>query len=1678
MKKKTLIISLISAGAVIIACVVLLVVALSLKNNPHTHTMLDMVVEPTCTSKGYIKHYCSECDYHYEDSFIDEVNHVVDYNVVEKATCQAEGLEEGYCEMCNKQFTRSIPKRNEHISLEVLFSSDFCGDNQVGYVTCKDCGEIIDVIGHNLETVIESPSCKEAGKKTIVCINCDLIVSEIVLNPLNHIHVEEIKVESTCKEEGKIDTFCVDCGEILSTEIIGKDSHNFTSTKTDNLIKYQCSKCGYMYESTEVENSYKVTLVSKLDDSKSELEIKEGDSVLLPVLNDYDYTFLGWYYEEEGINVYNQEPIYDDVTLYGLWQLEIIRESYEENTIERNVSRNYTFSVTSIIELNNSNINEYVKVVDSNDLNVSVKVKKENTQYIISSNDYVEGETYFVIVSDPVKLTNRKDNIFYFSVEKENMINITYKDNVIILNEKDIVNYYESDDKTYIYTKHELIDKNNPYVLIGEKDSILGTYEIENVSLINDYYVHECTDAKAEDVFKEFEIYQSGDIDIKAEYISYTLEEDITREFRKSPLYKQFNDAVDEFIKLETSRKYKASMDDIKPKFALKDGALIISIELKVRFSENNDEYLNIILRVENRIEIDADINAELFDPKLNGVIETENHFSVSLYARIIDDKFGTEEEEISTLKKFKEIYKALKEADNLKLKDNNSKDISRIKIYEGTYPLYGPLGAHLGIYANFEWATIGQFGATFTYHTNIKTLVNASLKGINLNSSVSNSSHFSAVLMGKTKVSESLEISLSVGVIPLYYIGLSVEAGPSVEMGGMVVLNIDENKNTTFEKSYYLEAKLFAKLNLVLESDIFQDYKAELINKDFPILEYGSKEIALNFENKEEEINLNSDFGKNINLNELIDRHVLINNFDTMVTLSKKVDCDFYLASIIDRYDHVEILDGMLTIYPSKSTSFEIKVAVIYNDLRKDVLLKIKINHEHNYELEILKEPSCYISGKNKYECDCGLTYEETVYPIGHTFENGKCIRCDATDNSKLVIDNLHLELMDDGTYEVVGYEGTIEHLYIPAGNEQFKITKISSGAFIECTTITSIEIEEGIRIINDNAFSEEIILTYISLPSSLEYCGVNLYNICPPEIMYQYENCYYVGNLINKYLIVVHPISCDSYTYLIHPETKIIGNHAFDDSYNLSGIELPEMIVSIGAYGFARCSYLSNITLSENIINIGRDAFYDSNNLSNIYFDGNIEQWCYIDFENEFSTPMRLANYIYMLDSNNEYYEVEEISIPNTIADIGNYQFYGFNSLEKVEIPSSVTNIGSSAFAVCRKLTTINIPDSVISIGEKAFEYCDGLIEIEIPKNVERIGFEAFKDCDNLVSMIVPFTGESRYQNSHLSYIFGGKENSVGGYSYVPYTLKEVIVTDIENISAYAFYQCFNIEKVIVESDIASIGYKAFYGCKQLKNIVIPETITKINEKAFMECESLENFNLPETLVTIGTEAFRDCNSLTSVLIPLSVKKIDDYAFLGCDNLIIYCEASVEPDNWHTYWNSYDNTSRPVYWGISTLYENEGVHYANNMQTKESIIAKYTGNSSELSLKSKIVVDGVEYKVTTIGEDAFENCDNLVSVVMPAGIVNIGRNAFANCDNLAYIEIPSTVENIGSYAFSGCSSLEKIIIPKSVIIMGDSVFQYSDKLVIYCESDSRPNGWSVFWNRNDNEVYWGCQS
>lgn len=126
------------------------------------------------------------------------------------------------------------------------------------------------------------------------------------------------------------------------------------------------------------------------------------------------------------------------------------------------------------------------------------------------------------------------------------------------------------------------------------------------------------------------------------------------------------------------------------------------------------------------------------------------------------------------------------------------------------------------------------------------------------------------------------------------------------------------------------------------------------------------------------------------------------------------------------------------------------------------------------------------------------------------------------------------------------------------------------------------------------------------------------------------------------------------------------------------------------------------------------------------------------------------------------------------------------------------------------------------------------------------------------------------------------------------------------------------------------------------------------------------------------------------------------------------------------------------PVSAAEEVMKTDDGFQYEVN-NNGEVTITKYIGTDTDVDIPSKI--DGKP--VTSIGEYAFYNYNDLISVTILDSVISIGAHAFDHCENLESIKIPNSVTTIKEYTFSYCGPLE-ITIPRSVTTIEDNAFNY----------------------------------
>ena len=315
-------------------------------------------------------------------------------------------------------------------------------------------------------------------------------------------------------------------------------------------------------------------------------------------------------------------------------------------------------------------------------------------------------------------------------------------------------------------------------------------------------------------------------------------------------------------------------------------------------------------------------------------------------------------------------------------------------------------------------------------------------------------------------------------------------------------------------------------------------------------------------------------------------------------------------------------------------------------------------------------------------------------------------------------------------------------------------------------------------------------------------------------------------------------------------------VGDYAFVECFNLTGVSMPDSVKTIGTYAFGMCPDLTTIKLGSGLKTIGICAFV---------FCG-----------------------------------LESIVIPKNVVSIGSGAFEYCKGLKSVSIPASVKTICSGAFEECTSLETVDLPMAGLeTIQEKAFQNCSSLTVFKIPLSVLTLEKDAFKDCANLNETYLTltlgalraksvFTGCPKNTLHYYSYKATGDDIDKDGFGYVvtypaidgtgtvtlctvPSDLASVKIPDV-------------VEDNGVKYRVSRIASPAFKNHTALKNVVIGANVTTIDNQAFQGCTNLVSVTGGAKLVTIGTRAFEKCHKLkTFKITSKKLKKIGNYAFSG---------------------------------------------------------------------------------------------------------------------------------------------------------------------------------------------------
>lgn len=205
--------------------------------------------------------------------------------------------------------------------------------------------------------------------------------------------------------------------------------------------------------------------------------------------------------------------------------------------------------------------------------------------------------------------------------------------------------------------------------------------------------------------------------------------------------------------------------------------------------------------------------------------------------------------------------------------------------------------------------------------------------------------------------------------------------------------------------------------------------------------------------------------------------------------------------------------------------------------------------------------------------------------------------------------------------------------------------------------------------------------------------------------------------------------------------------------------------------------------------------------------------------------------------------HWDLESITIPDTVLKIEGYAFDQDYKLGNVDLPDSITAIDEAAFSNCYSMTEFRFPKDIKNVSVSVLANCKNMTKVTLPEKVENIFSYAFQRCSSLESIDFPDTLERIYDLAFTACS----------------SLTEITIPDsVFYLGAYAFSECNNLKTIKLSNQIPEIGARTFYNCSALESIEIPESVTIIGENAFFGCTSLKSITIPASVTQIDTNAF----------------------------------------------------------------------------------------------------------------------------------------------------------------------------------------------------------------------------
>lgn len=373
-----------------------------------------------------------------------------------------------------------------------------------------------------------------------------------------------------------------------------------------------------------------------------------------------------------------------------------------------------------------------------------------------------------------------------------------------------------------------------------------------------------------------------------------------------------------------------------------------------------------------------------------------------------------------------------------------------------------------------------------------------------------------------------------------------------------------------------------------------------------------------------------------------------------------------------------------------------------------------------------------------------------------------------------------------------------------------------IADYAFYNCSGLTTVDIPSSVTNIGRYAFSSCSSLTSIDIPSSVNNTGE-----------YVFYNC--------------------SGLKSANINSRTIGDYMFAYCSNLMSVTLGNGVASIGNSAFSGCSGLTSIDIPSSVNNIGVSVFYDCSGLKSANINSRV-----------------IGDYMFECCSN-----LMSAALGDNVVVIGHSAFLDCYSLTSVNIPNSVTTIRPYAFAGtalynndmnwtnnvlyvdnCLIQARYGLDDAyeVLNgtrvIADEAFDYVD-IVSVDIPGSVQNIGYLAFGNCGDLEVFNVD--EKNSCYSSEDGVLFNADKTMLIQYPRAKPATSYSVPESVNTIGDRAFYNCRNLESIIIGSGVTSIGADAFMDCYSLNEMLVKATTPPTIDPYSFHASGIETIYVP---------------------------------------------------------------------------------------------------------------------------------------------------------------------------------------------------------------------------------------